>query len=262
MKQPLFSSSIIQAFNQSDFKLSGEQSIQASIATDIPRDIHIDNAQPVFERLRDILHNALNQVRAENISLADLRRLRISFYEARDQFFLLEEKERADVIDLERNVKWHERSKLVRVFVSSEAGEQLDREKQEAQLASTIAKNFANHLKDLEEAIDQQILFTGERNIPEFNQKIVLWRKIGSMKQNAALAKDKIAHAYAYLSEGSCSSCGGSIQWATQGARSSLASADKNMNGQLQVISPWYDQLTKEVENKVDEIRGKLMMTL
>lgn len=262
MKQALFTSTIIQAFNQPNFKLSGDQSIQASIATDIPRDIHIDNVQLVFERLRDILHNALNQVRAENISLADLRRLRISFYEARDQFFLLEEKETEDVAILERDVSWHERSKLIRVFVSSEAGEQLDQEKEEARLASSIAKNFATHLKDLEEVIDQQILFTGERNIPEFNEKVLLWRKLGTLQQNAKLAKDKIAHAYNSFRHTSCSSCGGSISWSTQGGRNSLSSADKNLNEQLKVVSPWHDQLTKEMENKVDEIRGKLMISL
>lgn len=261
MSQLSFTKAVVQAFQKEDISLDNGL-LDESIVNDIPRDIHIDNAQPIFARLRDILHNALNQVRGDAIALSDLRRLRIQFYEARDQFFLLEEKEQEDVKEMERNTKWHERSKLVRVFVSSETGEQLDREREEAKLASSIANNFAQHLKDLEEAIDQHILFIGDKHIPTFHEKIVLWRQIGNIKQNSQLARDRIRNTYHRISQGSCSSCGNSIAWSTKGSKSELSSADKNLSDQLRLLSPWYDQLTKEVESTIDRVRDQLMISL
>ncbi len=261
MSQQSFTNAIVQAYQKDKIQLD-DSLVKESIVNDITRDIHIDNAQSIYERLRDILHNSLNRVRGDAIALSDLRRLRIQFYEARDQFFLLEEKEREDVIEMERNTKWHERSKLVRVFVASETGEQLDQEREEARLASTIATQFAQHLKDLEEAIDQHILFIGDKHVPPFHDKVVLWRQLGNLRQSSQLARDKIRNAYDRISHGSCSSCGGSITWATQGSRNELSSADKNLNDQLQILSPWYDQLTNEVESTIDSIRTKLMISL
>jgi len=261
MSQQSFTNAVVQAFQKKTIQLD-DSLLKESIANDVPRDIHIDNAQSIYERLRDILHNSLNQVRGDAIALSDLRRLRIQFYEARDQFFLLEEKEQEDVKELERNTKWHERSKLVRVFVSSETGEQLDQEKQEAHLASTIANQFAQHLKDLEEAIDQHILFIGDKHVPPFHEKVVLWRQIGNIRQSSQLARDRIRNAYDHITHSSCSGCGNSISWATKGSRSQLSSADKNLNDQLRILSPWYSELTNEVESTIDSIRNKLMISL
>ena len=262
MTPTTFTNAIIEAFNKNNFQLEGDQLLNDSIANDLPRNIQIDNAQMIFERLRDILHNTLNQVRADSILLADLRRLRIQFYEARDQFFILEEKEAADVKELERSTKWHERSKLIRVFVSSEAGEQLDQERAEAKLAKNIANHFAQHLKNLEEAIDQHILFTGDKHIPAFNQTVSLWRQIGNLQKSAYLAKDNITNAYSDFRHRTCNSCGSSLSRSINHSNSYLTVANKNLSDQLKILSPWHERLTKEVETAVDTIRRKLMIPL
>jgi len=262
MNPTTFTNAIIKTFDKEGFDLEGSQLIDESIANDLSRDIYIENAQMVFERLRDILHNALNQVRADTINLADLRRLRIQFYEARDQFFLLEEKEAADVQEMERDTKWHERSKLVRVFVSSEKGELLEQERKEAKLASAIATRFAQHLKDLEEAIDQHILFTADKNIPAFQQTVSLWRELGNLQKSAYLAKDNINNAYNDFRQTGCSNCGTPINWSIERSGNYLKIANKNLSDQLRILSPWHDRLTKEVETAVDRVRKQLMIPL
>jgi len=257
-----FTTAIGKVFTNSDYEVTKDQLATLAPPIDVSRQINIDNLQSVFTRLLNTLNSTNEQVKMEAMSLAELISLRKEFYEARNQLAQLEEKETQDVAEIKRSTKWHERSKFVRLFVTSKVGEQLEIEEAEAKEARSAVTQFSEELEDLESVINYHILNTGENNSIAFKELVQQWRTVGQLKDEAQTVKSKISAAYANMSSGSaCWNCGRLISTDGGISKEYLSSADRHINNQLSVLTPWYNRLTTEVEGTIDRVREKLSIS-
>ncbi len=255
-----FTKAIEQFFLQPDTPIQLNQFEELLPSSDISRDITIDNLQPVSARLLNTLNAASDQIQTGSIALIDLLKLRAQFYEARDRLIVLERKERQDVIDLKNSTKWHERSKFVRIFVNSDAGDQLDQEEAEAKEVTSTKVQFFERLEDLESMINYHIISTGERSSPVFKETVAQWRTIGQLEKDARKSLEYINAAYSNLPSSSmCMSCGRSTSCNTNRSERYLASGSTQLKNQLNTLTPWYNRLTAEVEGTIDKARAAVL---
>ena len=258
-----FTAAIGEVFKNPNYEMSREQIASIAPPIDVSREINIDNLQPVFSRLLNTLDSTHEQVKMESMSLTELISLRREFYEAKTRLEQLEEREVQDVVDIKSSTKWHERSKFVRLFVTSKIGEQLEMEEAEAKEAESAVRTFSEELEDLESVINYHIMSTGERTSPAFKEVVQQWRTVGQLKDDAEAAKSKLRMAYSNLSSGSaCWNCGRLISTDGGLSKDYIASADKHLTTQLNVLTPWYNRLTTEVETAIDRVREKLLITI
>ncbi len=255
-----FTKAIEQFFLQPNTPIQLNQFEELQPSSDISREITIDNLQPVSARLLNALNAASDQIQTGSIALIDLLKLRAQFYEARDHLIVLERKERQDVIDLKNSTKWHERSKFVRIFVNSDAGDQLDQEEAEAKEVTSTKVQFFERLEDLESMINYHIIGTGEKSSPAFKETVAQWRTIGQLERNARKSLEYINAAYSNLPSSSmCMSCGRSTSCNTTRSERYMASGSEQLKHQLDTLTPWYNQLTAKVEGTIDKVRAAVL---
>ena len=229
-------------------------------SSDISREITIDNLQPVSARLINTLNTANDQIQSGSIALIDLMKLRAQFYDARGSLIELEKKEHQDVVDLKNATKWHERSKFVRMFVDSDAGEQLDQEEAEAKEVTSTKKQFFERLEDLEAMINYHIISTGERSSPAFKEMVAQWRTIGQLEKDARKSVEYINAAYSNLpSSNMCMNCGRGTSCNTNRSERHMSSANTQLKNQLNTLTPWYNRLTTQVEGTIDKARAAIL---
>lgn len=264
MELVTFTKAVEKLFKNPDYQISPKQISEVTPPIEAAREINIDNLQPVFGRLLNALNTTNVQTEADAISLAELIKLRAEFYDAQKKLVHLEQKEMQDVVDLKSSTKWHERSKLIRIFVSSEAGEQLEQEQAEVQEVTSAATHLSQQLEDLESVINYKILNTGEMVSSEFKEVVSQWRTIGQLKDDADAARKKIRTAHSYLSSGSsCRNCGFTTMGGGSDASANyIAAADRQLQNQLATLTPWYNKLSAEVESTIDRVRESLAIAI
>lgn len=264
MKQVTFTSAIEKLFKNPDYQITAKQITDVAPPIEATREITIYNLQPVFARLLNALDSAHAKTEADSISLAELIKLRAEFYDAQGKLGHLEEKEMQEVIDIRNSSKWHERSKLVRIFVSSEVGEELEEAESEVKEVKSAAITLAQQLEDLESVINYKILHTGEETSPEFREVVSQWRTVGKLKDEADKARSQISAAYNYMSSGSsCRNCGyTTMRGGSDASASYLSAADRQIQQQLATLTPWYNKLSAEVEGTIDRVRASLAIAI
>lgn len=265
MELVTFTSAIEKLFKNPDYQISAKQIADVAPPIEATREITIHNLQPVFARLLNALNSANIKTEADNISLPELIKLRAEFYDAQGKLGDLEKKEMQEVVDIKSSSKWHERSKLVRIFVSSEVGEELEEAEAEVKEVASAATTLAQQLEDLESVINYKILHTGEETSPEFKEVVSQWRTVGKLKDEAEKARAQMSAAYNYLPSGSaCRNCG----YRSMGGGSAEASAkyisaaDRQIQQQLATLTPWYNKLSAEVESTIDRVRASLAIAI
>jgi len=214
-------------------------------SSDIPREITIDNLQAVSARLLNTLNKTNIQIRAGTISLVDLLMLRTQFYEARQRLVALEKKEQQDVIDLKNSTKWFERSKVGRLFAHSDSGYLLDQEAAEAAEATSTKLQFFEKLEEFESIINFQIINTGERSSPDFKELVTQWRTVSQLEKNARITADYLNAAFFKLS----------TDHTTTDSENYMVFAVNQLKEQRNILTPWFDRLTVEVEDTINRAR-------
>jgi len=264
MELVTFTSAVEKLFKNPDYQITAKQITDVAPPIEATREINIYNLQPVFTRLLNALNTTNIRTEAGNISLVELIKLRAEFYDAKEKLGHLEQKEMQEVVAIKNSSKWHERSKLVRIFVSSEVGEELEQAESEVKEVASAATTIAQQLEDLESVINYKILHTGEETSPEFKELVSQWRTIGKLKDEAEKARAQMRSAYNYLSSGSsCRNCGYTIMSGGSNASEQyLSAADRQIQQQLATLTPWYNKLSAEVESTIDRVRASLAIAI
>ena len=261
MNQTSFTTAIEHFFKRTNSPIVLDPSETFDPSADISGDITIENLQPISEQLFNTIAATIDRTEVGSIPLVNLIKLRAQFYEAKDKLIALEQKEHQDVADLKSSTKWHERSKFIRIFVNSDAGERLDEEEAEAKEVSTTKKHFFEELEDLESVINFRIMSIGEENSVEYKNLVEQWRTIGQLYTDATKTSTRINSAYSNLPSGSsCWKCGARSSCDSSTSKRHLSAANNHLNNQINTLKPWYDQLTAQVEETIDAARASLKL--
>lgn len=261
MNQTSFSTAIEHFFTRTNSPIVLDPSETFDASADISGDITIENLQPISDRLFDTIAATIDRTEAGSIPLLNLIKLRAQFYEAKDKLITLEQKEHQDVADLKSTTSWHERSKFVRIFVNSDAGERLDEEVAEAKEVSTTKNHFFEELEDLESVINFRIMTIGEQSSVEYKNLVEQWRTIRQLHADAEKSIAHVKSAYANLPSSSrCWKCGSHSNNDSSRSRNQLSAANNQLNNQMSTLKPWYNQLTAQVEETIDAARASLKL--
>ncbi len=256
MTPPTFENAIATFFKQ----VSSEALVIEDIGdTTLSLASDLENIEVLYSDVVQTIDAIITEINQGTILLIDLIKHRQAFHQIAKKIADLEFKERQDVIDMEEGTQWHERSKFIRFFVSSDKGNQLDQEKEEAEIAKRLVVQFADKLTDFELFIDKYILNIGSANDPDFLVLVEEWKALGKLKASLISAKKNVELGQSKLKTSvRCSK--GSRRVNNDRSKRHFSFAINQLKEQINIFKPIYEQLTEKVESKVSQVRNQLLI--
>lgn len=218
-----------------------------------------EDIEAVYFDVLQVFDRTIAEIKEGTILLIDLIRNREEIYQAAKKIKNLEIKEKQDVIDLEEGTEWHERSKFVRFFVSSEKGNQFDQEKEEAKRAESIVEQFGDKLTKFESFIDEYIVNVGTVTDSNFSLLVEEWKTLSKLKESLVLARKHIKLGKSKLTTSvRCSKGSRSVDNSRSNKHFSFAS--NQIASQIHIFKPIYEELAEQVESKILQVRNELLI--
>jgi len=225
----------------------------------LPIALDTENIEVLYSDVMQLVDTTISEVNQGSILLIDLIKCRQAFHQIAKKIADLEIKEKQDVINLEEDTKWHERSKFIRLFVSSEAGNQFDQEKEEAKTAERLVKQFADKLADFESFIDTYILNIGAANDHNFLTLVEEWKDLSKLKDCLISAKKHIEQGQLKLKTSiRCSEGSHSVN--NDSSKRHFSFAINQLKEQINIFKPVHEQLTEKVASKISQVRNQLLL--
>ena len=213
----------------------------------------------LYDEVTAVFEETINAIKAGTILLIDLIQNRQAIYQAAEKIRSLAIKEQQDVTDLEKEMQWHEKSSFARLFVTSDKGDQLDQEKEEAKIAKSITKQFADSLTEFESFLDEYILDTGMKYDHNFLLLVEEWKELSKLKESLFSARKHIRQGQSKLKTSvSCGESSCSVD--NSRSKKHFSSAIRQLDKQIEVFKPIAEQLTEKVEIEVLRVRTQLLI--
>ena len=255
MTPPTFKETIVTIFKQESTETLIIQNEEEALSTFE----EANNIEVLYFDILEVLDSTVTEIKQGTILLIDLIRNREKFHQVAKKIGDFETKEKQDVIDLEENTEWHERSKFVRFFVSSDKGNQLDQEKEEAKRAKSIVNQFAGKLTNFESFMDEYILNVGAAADPNFSLLFEEWKTLGKLKDSLLSARKHIRKGESKLK--TRVSCGdSSCRVDNSRSKKHFSLAMSQLDKQIEIFKPIYEELAEQVEAKILQVRNKLLL--
>ncbi len=251
------SKAVLRAISDPDFTIKAQKP-EESLYTGA-FEIQIDHLERAFNDAAQAIHKTTQSVRQGNIDIMDLKDQRAAFYTIKDQLKQLHQDQQKEVEELKSESSWHERSRLVRIFLKTEAGDRFEQEQKEAQDARSAVIKFREELEDLETSINNSILELGCTESPTLAKTVNLWKAVGGWLDDGKSAHEDIERASSsFRSYSQCQACGNTVTSANQRSGKYLDAAANHLADQNESLNHWYSQLSQTIDETVEGVRVAL----
>ncbi len=256
MIPPTFEAAIANIFKE---KSTETLEMPAELSNSLPIIKETEHITILYDEVTAVFEETITAIKERTILLINLIDNRQAIYQAAEKISELEIKEQRDVTNLKKEMQWHEKSSFVRLFVTSDKADQLDQEKEEAKIAKSITKQFADSLTNFESFIDEYIINAGMKYDNNFLLLVEEWKELCQLTESLMSARKNIRKGQSKLK--TSVSCGeGSCRVDNSISKKHFSLAMNQLDGQIEVFKPITEQLTEKVETTILRVRNQLLI--